>query len=226
MLLILLMILIDKFKYRLPIIKDLDLQRHRPFFKIIPIVIVSLLLTGSAKAQQSQVRFDILKNNKRIGMLQIMKKEAAPFTDYQLSSKIEASFIKKFRVNAIEKFRYKNDKLIYSSVQRSINEKFNDPKELVFKENKYVVSDGDRDRIFPKAEITSNLVLLYFSEPIDINSVYCDNQQIMVGVEKVGVNQYRVDFPDGASNVFYYKTGKCVQVDVYGKFFKVKLLKD
>lgn len=226
MLLILLMILIDKFKYRLPIIKDLDLQRHRPFFKIIPIVIVSLLLTGSTKAQQSQVRFDILKNNKRIGMLQIMKKEAAPFTDYQLSSKIEASFIKKFRVNAIEKFRYKNDKLIYSSVQRSINEKFNDPKELVFKENKYVVSDGDRDRIFPKAEITSNLVLLYFSEPIDINSVYCDNQQIMVGVEKVGVNQYRVDFPDGASNVFYYKTGKCVQVDVYGKFFKVKLLKD
>lgn len=220
------MILIDKFKYRLPIIKDLDLQRHRPFFKIIPIVIVSLLLTGSTKAQQSQVRFDILKNNKRIGMLQIMKKEAAPFTDYQLSSKIEASFIKKFRVNAIEKFRYKNDKLIYSSVQRSINEKFNDPKELVFKENKYVVSDGDRDRIFPKAEITSNLVLLYFSEPIDINSVYCDNQQIMVGVEKVGVNQYRVDFPDGASNVFYYKTGKCVQVDVYGKFFKVKLLKD
>lgn len=220
------MILIDKFKYRLPIIKDLDLQRHRPFFKIIPIVIVSLLLTGSAKAQQSQVRFDILKNNKRIGMLQIMKKEAAPFTDYQLSSKIEASFIKKFRVNAIEKFRYKNDKLIYSSVQRSINEKFNDPKELVFKENKYVVSDGDRDRIFPKAEITSNLVLLYFSEPIDINSVYCDNQQIMVGVEKVGVNQYRVDFPDGASNVFYYKTGKCVQVDVYRKFFKVKLLKD
>ncbi|MDX1543823.1 MAG: DUF6134 family protein [Christiangramia sp.] len=226
MLLILLMILIDRFKHRLPIIQDLDLNKHLPYFKIIPIVVISLLLTGGTKAQQSQVEFDILKNDKNIGRLQIEKREASPFTDYQLSSKIEASFIKKFRVNASEKFRYREDKLIYSSVKRSINEKIQDPKILVFKESKYIITDGERNRVFPKAEINSNLVLLYFSEPIDINSVYCDNQQIMVDVQKIGSNKYRVDFPDGASNVFHYKDGECVQVDVYGKFFKVKLLKE
>lgn len=226
MLLILLMILIDRFKHRLPILQDLDLNKYLPYFRIIPVVVICLLLTGSTKAQQSQVKFDILKNDKSIGMLQIEKKEAFPFTDYQLSSRIEASFIKKFRVNASEKFRYKDDKLIYSLVKRSINEKFKDPKELVFKENKYIIQDGEGNRVFPKAEINSNLVLLYFAEPVDINSVYCDNQQTMVDVQKTGINQYRVDFPDGASNVFHYKAGRCVQVDVYGKFFQVKLLKE
>lgn len=226
MLLILLMILIDRFKHRLPILQDLDLHKHLSYFKFIPIVVISLLLTGGVKAQQSEVKFDILKNDKSIGMLQIEKKESFPFTDYQLSSKIEASFIKKFRVNATENFRYKNNKLIYSSVKRSINEKFNDPKELVFKENKYIIKEGDEDRVFPGTEINSNLVLLYFAEPVDINSVYCDNQQTMLAVQKIGGNQYRIDFPDGASNVFHYEAGTCVQVDVYGKFFKVKLLKE
>lgn len=226
MLLILLMILIDRFKHRIPVLQDLDLNRRMPYFKIIPIVVVSLLLTGGTKAQQSQVKFDILKNDKSIGMLHIEKKEVSPFTDYQLSSRVEASFIKKFRVNANERFRYKNDKLIYSLVERSINEKSNAPKELVFKEDRYFLKDEDGRREFPKAEINSNLVLLYFAEPTDINSVYCDNQQTMVAVQKVGTSRYRIDFPDGASNVFHYSAGKCVQVDVYGKFFKVKLLKE
>ncbi len=210
----------------MPLIQGLALNKHQHIFKIIPIVIISLLLTGSTKAQQRQVKFDILKNEKYIGVLEIEKTETDVFTDYQLSSKIEASFIKKFRVNATENFRYKNDKLIYSSVKRSINKKFKDPKKLVFKENKYIITDGNKKRVFPKTEINSNLVLLYFSEPVDVNSVYCDNQQIMVDVQKISYGKYRVDFPDGASNVFHYKAGKCIQVDVFAKLFKVKLIKD
>lgn len=220
------MILIDRFKHRLPIIQDLDLNKHLPYIKIIPVVVISLLLTGSTKAQQSQVKFDILKNDKSIGTLQIEKREVSPFTDYQLSSKIEASFIKKFRINASEKFRYKHDKLIYSFIERSINKKANAPKELVFKEDRYIIKDEGGKRILPKTKINYNLVLLYFNEPLDINSVYCDNQQVMVTVKDIGNNQYRVDFPDGASNIFHYRAGRCVQIDVYGKFFKVKLIKE
>lgn len=219
------MVLIDKYKHRLPILKELDHNKNLRYFKIIPVVVISLLLTGGVKAQDSEVLFKILKNEKSIGTLQIERTEAAPYTNYHLSSKVEASLIKKFRVKAKESFRYKNGQLIYSSVERSINEKVKGPKELFFKENKYFIEDNQGSRVFPKARIDHNLVLLYFEEPLDIQSVYCDNQQMMVDVKKIGSNQYRIDFPDGASNVFNYQGGKCVQVDVYGKFFKVELHK-
>lgn len=217
------MVLIDKYKHRLPILRDLDPDKHLRFFKIIPVVVISLLLTGGVKAQESEIEFSILKNNKSIGKLQIEKKDSATYTNYDLSSRIEASFIKKFRVKAKENFLFKDGQLIYSSIQRSINEKENHPKKLVYKQDQYIINDESGSRVLPKASINYNLVMLYFQEPRNIKSVYCDNQQVMVKVKRIGTNQYRIDFPDGASNVFNYREGKCVQVDVHGKFFKVRL---
>ena len=225
MLFLLLMLLIDRFKHRLPILWDLDHSKHLRYFKMIPVIIICLLFTGGAKSQVSEVEFKIMKNDKNIGILQIEKRETAPFTNYQLSSRIEASFIKKFRIKARESFRYKNGQLIYSSVERSINEKVKGSKELVYKEDRYIIKDEKGSRVLANTTINSNLVQLYFEEPLDIYSVYCDNQQAMVEVKKVGNNQYRIDFPDGASNIFNYQSGKCVQVDVLGKFFRVELHK-
>lgn len=189
------------------------------------ILVIALFICSGSIAQQSQVKFNILKKDKSIGILQIEKKENTPYTDYRVSSSIEVSFIKKFRVNATEKFRYKDGLLIFSSVNRSINEKKKDPKKLLFLKGKYVITDGETRRTFQYPEITSNLVLLYFFEPIHIKTVYCDNLQIMVELKKIAANQYRIDFPNGVSNVFYYKAGKCVRVDVTGTFFKARLLK-
>lgn len=189
------------------------------------IPLIALFICSFSIAQQSEVKFDIRKNDKSIGTLQIEKKEYSPYTDYRVSSRIEVSFIKRFRVNATEKFRYKNDKLIFSSVNRSINEKQKAVKELIFKKGNYMITDGDSRRIFECPKITSNLVLLYFSEPANINSVYCDNLQMMVDLQKIAENQYRIDFPNGVSNIFHYQDGRCVQVDVHGTFFKARLHK-
>lgn len=225
MLFILLMVLIDKFKHRLPFLRDLDHKKHLRFFKIIPVIIICLLITGGVKAQNRELEFQILKNDKSIGILQIEKKESEATTNYHLSSKIEASFIKKFRIRAKESFSYKNGQLVYSSVERSINDKIKGPKELVYKKDRYIIKDENGSRELQNTSINSNLVLLYFEEPLSIQEVYCDNQQAMVDVQKIGNNQYRIDFPDGASNVFNYQDGKCIKVDVYGKFFKVELRK-
>ncbi|MCM8570000.1 hypothetical protein NE848_11460 [Gramella jeungdoensis] len=225
MLLIVLQIASGRFQYWNRILKEWYHKKSVYYFKTLLILLIGLLICSVSKAQQSQVKFNILKNDKSIGTIVIEKKEYSPYTDYEVFSRIEVSFIKKFRVNATEKFRYKNDQLIFSSVNRSINENQKAIKELVFKKGSYLITEGDSRRIFEYPKITSNLVLLYFSEPKDINSVYCDNLQMMVDIQKTGENQYRIDFPNGVSNLFHYQDGRCIQVDVHGTFFKARLHK-
>lgn len=194
-------------------------------FRLLLLLILSILLIENTRGQESQVAFNILKKDRSIGVLQIQKTQSSSFTDYQVSTKVEVSFIKKFRVHASESSRYKNDRLIYSEVNRTINDKPKGRKELKFSDNKYVLMDGDQSRVFNEPEIRTNLVKLYFSKPQNVDSVYCDNQQMMIDLEKLSGDRYRLQFPNGVSNVFHYKSGKCVQVDVEGTFFQVSLLK-
>ncbi|MUP45595.1 hypothetical protein E0K83_07520 [Gramella sp. BOM4] len=177
-------------------------------------------------SQSSELNFKILKKDDKIGILKIQKTESPPITDYQVFTNVEVSFIKKFRVKASENYRYRGDKLIYSELNRSINDKPTDSKFLELSEDRYILKDGANSQVFHEPEINTNLVRLYFSEPINISRVYCDNQQVMVDLEKLGENRYKIDFPNGVSNTFHYRSGKCVQVDVQGSFFKVKLIKD
>lgn len=192
----------------------------------IAILILSFTMNGSPLAQASELKFKILKKEDKIGVLKILKSDSSSFTNYQVSTNVEVSFIRKFRVIASEKYRYQGDKLIYSELKRSINDKSKDPKSLELKKDRYILKDGANSEIFNETEINTNLVQLYFSEPINISRVYCDNQQIMVDLEKLSNNRYRIDFPNGVSNTFHYQLGKCVKVDVEGSFFKVRLLKE
>ena len=193
---------------------------------LLVILFLGLFPTQKTSAQARELKFNILKKDKSIGFLKIHKSESSVFTDYILSTFVEVSFIKKFRVKAIERYRYQGDLLIYSELKRTINEKSKDPKSLKMHSNKYILSDGKKSKIFGEPEIKTNLVRLYFSEPIKIDRVYCDNQQMMLKLEKLGQNRYRIDFPNGVSNIFHYEAGKCIKVDVEGSFFKVRLLKE
>ena len=193
---------------------------------VLGILFLGLFLSGKTSAQASDLKFNILKKDKSIGVLEIHKSESSTFTDYLVSTFVEVSFIKRFRVKAIEKYRYQGDLLISSELKRTINDKSKEPKSLKMDSNKYILKDGDERKILDETEIKTNLVRLYFSEPIKIDRVYCDNQQMMLKLEKHGPNRYRINFPNGVSNIFHYEAGKCVKVDVEGSFFKVRLLKE
>ncbi|TRO66397.1 DUF6134 family protein [Christiangramia sabulilitoris] len=192
----------------------------------LTIFILSLALIQVTSAQSSELKFNILKKDKNIGVLKIYKSESSPFTDYQVTSNVEVSIIKKFKIKASESYRYKDDLLVYSELKRSINDNIKDSKLLKLKVNKYILQNGDKSTILDEPEINNNLVRLYFTEPLKIDRVYCDNQQRMLDIKNLGENRYRIDFPNGVSNIFHYKAGKCVKVDVAGSFFQVKLLRE
>lgn len=190
----------------------------------IRLIILTALFTIGIQAQENTVRFDIIKNEKIIGSLEIQIKKASSIIEYQLQSNIEVSFIKKFHIKARELYRFRNGKLVYSLVKRRINNKSNDPKELFFENTTYTLKSGEKTKNLSVKEIKANLAMLYLKEPNDIAKVYCDNQQVILGVKPVREHVYRIDFPNGTSNTFYYKDEKCVMIEVKAKFFKVELL--
>lgn len=190
------------------------------------IVFVSLLffLKMSSNAQSQTLSFEVRKNNSHIGNISITKRINSDTVVYDLFSKIKAKIILSFNVTGIEKTIYKHGLLIYSSVYRKLNAKEKVNKELHFNAGKYRLVNSGRISTLPVSKINTNLVLLYFNEPVNISQVYCDNQNSMANIVLIETGKYRVTFPDGSYNIFYYQNGKCKKVDVFASLYEVQLI--
>jgi hypothetical protein len=129
-----------------------------------------------------------------------------------------------FNVYGIEKTIYNHGVLVYSSVYRKINSNEKTNKELFFKDGKYYLLNGGKKSALTFHEINYNLITLYFYEPLKITQVYCDNHHKMVQVVYVEKGKYRVTFPNGSYNFFYYENGKCLKVDAFGLLYEVQLI--
>ena len=73
--------------------------------------------------------------------------------------------------------------------------------------------------------IRSNLITLFFKEPIDVREIYADNSRKFVNVTSMGQGMYKVHFSNGKYNIFHYKNGKCIRIDAISSLFNVTLIK-
>lgn len=190
------------------------------------IVFVALLffLKMSSNAQSQNLSFEVWKNNSHIGNISMTEKINSATVVYDLSTKIKAKVILSFNVTGIEKTIYKNGLLIYSSVYRKLNSMEKVNKELHFNNGKYRLINRGRISTLQVSKINTNLVLLYFNEPVNISQVYCDNHNSMANIVLIENGKYRVTFPDGSYNIFYYQNGKCKKVDVFTSLYEVQLI--
>tara|TARA_R100000935_G_scaffold47506_1_gene71606 strand:+ start:272 stop:940 length:669 start_codon:yes stop_codon:yes gene_type:complete len=194
------------------------------FLRIIILSILSLLFVMNSDAQNNNLSFEVWKNKSHIGFISINEKIVSDSVVYDLSSEIKAKVLVKFEVSGVEKTIFKNGMLVYSSVYRKLNSKEKVNKELLFIDGKYLLINGGRKRALSINKIRSNLVTLYFYEPINISLVYCDYHNAMASVILIEKGKYQVTFPDGSYNVFYYKNGKCKKVDAFTSLYEVQLI--
>jgi len=69
--------------------------------------------------------------------------------------------------------------------------------------------------------IVYNLNMLYYHEPVKIRKVYSGNFQQFVEVNAVAEHKYKIAFPDGSYNYYFYKNGICHKVELYTSRFDV-----
>jgi len=173
-----------------------------------------LLFANNAVAQKNELAYDVVRNNKNIGTLKIQCSSYANKVLYRLESNIRMRFIVSFTAEAIEETIFENGVIIYSSLYRKLNGKEKANKKTVLTASGYEIQDGPEKETLNYENLQNSILTLYHKEPVDVKRVYSDNHRQYLAIEKTGNHMYRLVFPDGKYNEYYYKDGICTAVNI------------
>jgi len=219
-------------KYSHKIFKHANLKITKIFkatilsFLVSLLLVLMLLMPMLSNAQFLQLNYKIIRNGDEIGWLRLDKTTNGNASDLHLVSEIKTKVVFPITVSVKELSSFEKGKLVYSSQIRKTNGKVNLDKQTKLIANEYEVLENGEKQKLPFSSIGINLHCLYFDEPINLKSVYCDNQKCFVTVNKTTEGGYKVRFPNGNTNCYYYKEGLCVKVKITHTFYSVEIILD
>ncbi|MBK6634975.1 MAG: hypothetical protein IPG38_12285 [Chitinophagaceae bacterium] len=196
-----------------------------PFFFITLLVLLLLLIPILVKTQSLLLYYKIVQGGDEIGWLRLEKNIAGSQSRLLLVSEINTRFIIRIRVSATESSTFENGKLVHSAQFRKTNGETKVDKQTRLVSGNYEVMENGGTEKLSIRFIGTNLLSLYFQEPVGINQVYCDKHAGFITVTKTGDGGYRVKFPDGNSNIFYYSRGICTRIRISHTFYTAEIIK-
>lgn len=189
-------------------------------------IILMLLMPVFSNAQYIQLNYKITRNGDEIGWLRIEKTTKGNTSDLLLVSEIKTKIVFPITVFVKESSTFERGKLVYSSQIRKTNGTLNLEKQTRLVANEYEVLENGARQELSFTSIGTNLQCLYFDEPVNLKSVYCDNQKCFVKVGKTTDGGYNVKFPNGNTNSYYYKEGVCTKIKILHTFYSVEIIFD
>ena len=186
--------------------------------------IIFLFTPLMVKAQNLQLNYTIMRKENDIGWLRLEKTTAENKQQLLLFSEVKTKIIFPIAVFAKESSVFENGKLIYSSQIRKINGTTKLDKQTRLIANQYEVLSNNQSQKLTFSAITTNLLQLYFQEPTVSKMVYCDNLQCLVKIIKTADGGYKIKFPNGNTNCYYYKDGVCIKIKIEHTFYSATII--
>lgn len=199
-------------------------RMHFHTYFLIFLYVLSLSFSILTKAQNSSLHYKIMRGGNDIGNLQLEKKNIGNKSNLLLTSEIKTHLFVSITVSVKESAIFENGKMIFSSQFRKTNGVTKLDKETHFVTDKYVVTENGEKEKLNFTTIESNVLSLYFNEPINLQSAYSDKQQCYFKVIKMKDGGYKIKFPDGNMNSFYYQDGVCTKVKITNPFYSIDII--
>jgi hypothetical protein len=178
-----------------------------------------LIFPALSKAQNIQLNYIVAQGGDDIGWLSLSKNIAGNRLSLVLNSEIKFRMLFLFTISAKETSVFENGVLMSSSQFRKTNNDIKIDKQTKLLGNQYQLLEKGEKKILPFSVIKINLLSLYFLEPLNNESVYCDNHQCYSPIIKTSDGGYKVKFPDGNSNSYYYRDGICIKIKIDHTFY-------
>jgi len=182
------------------------------------VTLLLLLFITTAVSGQSPgnrvLKYVVLRKGNEIGWINLNKSEIGNRSIINLSSEVSVRMLFKFTAKANERSEFMNGKLMNSYIFRKMNGNVKADKHTRFTGHGYEVEESSAKKELNINLVTYNMNCLYFQEPVGISQVYSDNFQQFVSIEKKPEGYYKIKFPDGNSNNYYYKDGVCAAIHV------------
>lgn len=207
-------------KYIAPKINKKSIAQKAMGLKSILLIILFIGSIAPSFAQQS--KFNIKRNGAIIGQMSFLQKETGEDLFLKITSKVNTRFLFKIDVETEDVAHFKSGKLMTSGVKRSVNGSEKEAKETNWVSDYYEIKSGDKtSRI--KQPISYNMMLLYTTEPVDVQKIYSDNFQCFLPIQKNGAHQYRINLPDGNYNDYHFENGVCKLVVVHHSLYTIRM---
>ena len=202
--------------------KFLSARFHIIFVSLL--VILLALIPVLSRSQSQNLHYKIVQGGAEIGWMRLDKNVMGNRTSLTLTSQIKTRVIFLINVSAKETAEFDNGKLIRSSQFRKTNGDIIVNKQTRFISDKYEIVENGENQNLEYTYIGTNLLSLYFQEPAGITLLYCDKHECFIKVTKTEDGGYKVKFPDGNSNVFYYSGGICTKIIIEHTFYTASIL--
>lgn len=188
--------------------------------KVILLFLLLVLNTG-IQSQETRLNYQVSRNGNKIGNLVLRHSSGGDSLKLSLYSEIKTRMIISISANGSEEARYKNGVLQNSSFKQTVNGKEKVNKQTSLKGSHYVVNNKGKESRIEQAAIHYNMICLYTMEPVNTKYVYSDKYTAFLAISKVNDHHYRIRFPDGNYNEYFYEEGICNMIKVENSLFSV-----
>jgi len=197
----------------------------KQLFRITPILLLTLFVFSLVSHSQNRsLNYKILRNGSKVGTLRFTESSSGNTNYLQLESDVKTRFILSFTAHAKEEAVYSNGILLHSSIYRKLNGTEKANKQHQAENNRYVIHAGENvvlSKIYP---ITYSMLSLYTREPVNLSSVYSDNFEAYLAIQKIDVHKYKISLPDGNYNYYCYKDGVLNTIEIHHTFYSANIV--
>lgn len=174
-------------------------------------------------AQETALQYGIYRNAKKIGVLQFNINRQQDAVQLRLESQVHTRMLIGIAVHAFEESRYHQQKLVYSSVRRTVNGSERERRVLTARGTGYQVNNHGTEVPFAHPPIRYSTLSLYAWEPLHVQEVYSDSHQRLLPIRKVGDSHYQVQLPDGRYNEYWYRGGSCRRIVLHNQWYTAEM---
>jgi len=188
--------------------------------RLLFLFILLLLASLFAFPQHTRLEYSIKRKGSEIGTMSFSQYYSGSKTMFKVESEIKTRFIFIITAKALEEAVYENGIMIWSTIYQKMNGNERVNKKTKLNGKNYIVTKGLESETINDYPICFNMVCLYIKEPLNSLKIYSDNFQQFLDIQKMGDHHYKIIFPDGNYNEYYYGNGLCSKVDVHHRLYR------
>jgi len=173
---------------------------------------------------KTSIEFDILLRNKVVGQLIATKVNKESKTYYHSSTTIKTKIIREVLVNYKYDVVFDHSLLKQADVFITVNDKTHAETHTTRIDDYYQFKDDDKNSIRHHSPINYSTILLYFIEPINIETCFSEEDGSINRIVSLGNHVYKKINSKGKENIYYYKDGILSKAKIDGGLVSFQMI--
>ena len=195
------------------------LEIGRPVF----LIILCIVIAACGLSQEKKLEYQIKRNGDVVGNVRFTQNLSGNRVTLKMESEVKTRFIFTFTAKAQEESIYDNGILTWSSIYRKMNGNVKANKKMKAAGNAYTIYSDNKSETVSQYPIYYNMLCMYTIEPVAISKVYSDNFQQFLEIKTVKEHHYKIEFPDGNYNEYFYEKGVCSNIKIHHSLYSATI---